>query len=119
MELYLMYNAARRQEIIRTVFAPSVAVSRAKILNQEYTAAASLGRVGLKPDGTAPKGRTFVSRANPVGAKGESLKGDTAKVSVDIALAAAATRLRGRPGRPRKAEVRDVSHENCPPTPLE
>ena len=45
--------------------------------------------------------------------------GDTAKVSVDIALAAAATRLRGRPGRPRKAEVRDVSHENCPPTPLE
>ena len=45
--------------------------------------------------------------------------GDTAKVSVDIALAAAATRLRGRPGRPRKAEVRNVSHENCPPTPLE
>ncbi|MFD8547393.1 hypothetical protein [Streptomyces sp. NPDC059649] len=77
-----MYNAARRQEIVRAVFAPSVAASRQKILDKGYTDAASLGRVGLKPDGTAPKGMTFVSRATPVGAKVESFKGDTAKVSV-------------------------------------
>ncbi|WP_310728227.1 hypothetical protein [Streptomyces sp. N2A] len=77
-----MYNAARRQEIAKAVYAPSVAAARKNDLDKVYSNASVLGRIGLKPDGTAPKGMTFVSRANPVGTKIESLKGDTAKVSV-------------------------------------
>ncbi|UZJ30148.1 hypothetical protein [Streptomyces endophytica] len=77
-----MYNAARRQEIAKTVYAPSVAAARKNDLDKAYANPAFLGRIGLKPDGTAPKGMTFVSRANPVGTKVESFKGDTAKVSV-------------------------------------
>ncbi|MFF7410535.1 hypothetical protein [Streptomyces lydicus] len=77
-----MYNAARRQEIAATVYAPSVAAARKKDLDRAYSDAGFLGRIGLKPDGTAPQGMTFVSRANPVGTKVESFKGDNAKVSV-------------------------------------
>ncbi|MGP8299948.1 hypothetical protein ACTPOK_18860 [Streptomyces inhibens] len=77
-----MYNAARRQEIAQAVYAPSVAAARKADLDKAYSAPAFLSRIGLKPDGTAPKGMTFVSRANPVGTKTESFKGDTAKVSV-------------------------------------
>ncbi|MFF8899419.1 hypothetical protein ACF082_18340 [Streptomyces lydicus] len=77
-----MYNAARRQEIAATVYAPSVAAARKGSADKVYSDAALLGRIGLKPDGSAPKGMTFISRANPVGTKTESFKGDTAKVSV-------------------------------------
>lgn len=77
-----MYNAESRHKIIDAVYAPSVAASRKSNLDKAFSDAAALGRVGLKPDGTAPKGMTFVSRANPVGAKTESFKGSTAKVAV-------------------------------------
>ncbi|MGX1852126.1 hypothetical protein OIU91_18955 [Streptomyces sp. NBC_01456] len=77
-----MYKAARRREIADAVYAPSVAAARRSALDKVYSDPAFLGRIGLKPDGTAPSGMTFVSRANPVGTKTESLKGDTAKVSV-------------------------------------
>lgn len=77
-----MYQAARRHEIAQAVYAPSVAAARKNDLDKVYSDHAFLGRIGLKPDGTAPKNMTFVSRANPVGTKTESLKGGTAKVSV-------------------------------------
>ncbi|MEW1656813.1 hypothetical protein [Streptomyces sp. NPDC093707] len=77
-----MYNATRRQEIANAVYATSVAAARKTDLDKAYSNPAFLGRVGLKPDGTAPAGLTFVSRANPVGTKVEAFKGDTAKVSV-------------------------------------
>ncbi|MFE6687225.1 hypothetical protein ACFVFQ_12175 [Streptomyces sp. NPDC057743] len=77
-----MYNAARRQEIVGSVYAPSVAAARKTSLDRAYANPAFLGRIGLKPDGTAPEGLTFVSRANPVGTKVEAFQGDTARVSV-------------------------------------
>lgn len=77
-----MYQAVRRHEIAQAVYAPSVAAARKNDLDKVYSDHAFLGRIGLKPDGTAPKNMTFVSRANPVGTKTESFKGDTAKVSV-------------------------------------
>lgn len=77
-----MYNAARRQEIVQAVYAPSVAAARAGELDKTYANPALLKQFGLKPDGTAPQGMTFVARANPVGTKTEGFKGDTAKVSV-------------------------------------
>ncbi|MFK0293362.1 hypothetical protein ACIQU6_23185 [Streptomyces sp. NPDC090442] len=77
-----MYDAARRQEIVSSVYAPSVAAARKTSLDKAYANPAFLGRIGLKPDGTAPEGLTFVSRANPVGTKAEAFKGDTARVSV-------------------------------------
>ncbi|MCK7624551.1 hypothetical protein MUU72_15830 [Streptomyces sp. RS10V-4] len=77
-----MYNAARRQEIVNAVYAPSVAAARRSELDKAYGNAAFLARIGLKPDGTAPQGMTFVSRATPAGTKTESFKDGTAKVSV-------------------------------------
>ncbi|MEW2438546.1 hypothetical protein AB0952_31085 [Streptomyces caniferus] len=77
-----MYQAADRHEIAQAVYAPSVAAARKGDLDRVYSDHAFLGRIGLKSDGTAPKGMTFVSRANPVGTKTESFKGDTAKISV-------------------------------------
>ncbi|MGV4929820.1 hypothetical protein K2224_08895 [Streptomyces sp. BHT-5-2] len=77
-----MYNAVRRQEIVRSVYAPSEAAAREGELDKTYANPTHLKQFGLNPDGTAPEGMTFISRANPVGAKTESFKGDTAKVSV-------------------------------------
>ncbi|MFG2830169.1 hypothetical protein ACGFWI_22330 [Streptomyces sp. NPDC048434] len=77
-----MYQAAGRHEIAKAVYAPSVAAARKNDLDKVYSDHAFLGRIGLKPDGSAPKGMTFVSRANPVGTKTEAFKGDTAKISV-------------------------------------
>ncbi|WP_406209500.1 hypothetical protein [Streptomyces decoyicus] len=77
-----MYQADRRQEIARAVYAPSVAAARKNDLDKVYSDRTFLGRIGLEPNGAPPKGMTFVSRANPVGTKAESFKGDTAKVSV-------------------------------------
>ncbi|MFG2098436.1 hypothetical protein [Streptomyces sp. NPDC048612] len=77
-----MYQGTRRHKIAKAVYAPSVATARKSDLDKVYSDPAFLGRIGLKADGTAPKGMTFVSRANPVGTKTESFKGDTAKVSV-------------------------------------
>ncbi|MFJ5801133.1 hypothetical protein [Streptomyces decoyicus] len=77
-----MYQADSRQEIAQAVYAPSVAAARKNDLDKVYSDRAFLGRIGLEPNGAAPKGMTFVSRANPVGTKTESFKGDTAKISV-------------------------------------
>ncbi|MFG2135210.1 hypothetical protein [Streptomyces sp. NPDC048650] len=77
-----MYQSARRQEIAKAVYAPAVAAARKSDLDKVYSDPRFLGRIGLKPNGSAPSGMTFVSRANPVGTKIESFKADSAKVSV-------------------------------------
>ncbi|UNO40560.1 hypothetical protein [Streptomyces sp. MST-110588] len=77
-----MYEADKRRQIIETVYAPSVAAARKRDLDKVFTDPAFLGRIGLQPDGTAPKGGTFVSRSNPVGTKIEAFQGDSAKVAV-------------------------------------
>ncbi|MGW2630790.1 hypothetical protein ACWC2K_15845 [Streptomyces chattanoogensis] len=77
-----MYQAGKRQEIARAVYAPTVVAERKNDLDKVYSDPKFLGRIGLKPNGSAPNGTTFVSRANPVGTKVERFTGDTAKVSV-------------------------------------
>ncbi|MBD0741998.1 hypothetical protein [Streptomyces sp. CBMA152] len=77
-----MYNTARRHAIVNTVYAPDVAAARQGDLDKAYSGAEFLTRIGLKPDGSAPAGQTFISRFNPVGAKVEKFANDTASVSV-------------------------------------
>ncbi|WP_405743686.1 hypothetical protein OG422_17890 [Streptomyces sp. NBC_01525] len=77
-----MYAPASRQQIVKAVYAPPVAAARKSALDKIYADPNFLGRIGLKPDGSAPKGMTFVSRAIPVGTELESMKDDTAKVAV-------------------------------------
>lgn len=77
-----MYNTTRRHAIVNTVYAPDVAAARQGDLDKAYSGAEFLTRIGLKPDGSAPVGQTFISRFNPVGAKVEKFANDSASVSV-------------------------------------
>lgn len=77
-----MFTAAARERIIDTVYAPSVADARKTGLGKVYGSAKFLKRVGLDEDGKAPKGTTFVTRANPVGAKVLGYDDGKAKVAV-------------------------------------
>ncbi|MEV5595932.1 hypothetical protein [Streptomyces sp. NPDC052496] len=77
-----MYTKDRRRTIVTTVYAPAVAAARENALDKAYGDPEFLGRIGLKADGRAPDGSTFVSRANPVGTKVERFSGTAAKVSV-------------------------------------
>ncbi|MFF1481089.1 hypothetical protein ACFVYD_26665 [Streptomyces sp. NPDC058301] len=77
-----MYNPARRHEIVSTVYAPDVATARQGDLDRAYSGPEFLARIGLKPDGSAPTGLTFISRFNPVGSKVETYSSEAASVSV-------------------------------------
>ncbi|MGW2922791.1 hypothetical protein ACWDBF_33660 [Streptomyces angustmyceticus] len=77
-----MYKSAQRDAIIEAVYTSSAAADRKESLRKIYTDAKFLSRIGLKADGTAPGGMTFVSRANPAGAKVEKFEGTTATVAV-------------------------------------
>ncbi|MFD9225676.1 hypothetical protein ACFWDI_38015 [Streptomyces sp. NPDC060064] len=77
-----MYNKARREQIVSTVYAPEVAAARKGDLNKVYSGEKFLTSIGLNPDGTAPAGMTFITRFNPVGSKVENFNGGTARVSV-------------------------------------
>ncbi|MDJ0467072.1 hypothetical protein [Streptomyces sp. H27-C3] len=77
-----MYNKGRRHEIVSTVYAPEVAATRQTDLDKAYSGEKFLTSIGLKPDGTAPNGLTFISRFSPVGAKTEKFGGETVSVSV-------------------------------------
>ncbi|AOP50441.1 hypothetical protein [Streptomyces lydicus] len=81
-----MYKSNQRDTIVNAVYTPSAATARKDSLRKVYTDPKFLGRIGLKPDGTAPGGMTFVSRANPVGTKTEKFEATTAKVSVWYSL---------------------------------
>ncbi|MEW2633851.1 hypothetical protein AB0903_19880 [Streptomyces sp. NPDC048389] len=77
-----MFDETRRVEIVNTVYAPDVAAARRGDLDSVYSSKEFLTGIGLKPDGTAPAGMTFITRFNPVGAKVESFTPNRASVSV-------------------------------------
>lgn len=77
-----MFRTETRHRIVSTVYAPETAGASQSQLDKVYTDPAFLQRIGLQPDGTAPKGLTFISRTNPVGTKLVNFGGDTATVSV-------------------------------------
>ncbi|UKY51980.1 hypothetical protein [Streptomyces inhibens] len=77
-----MYKSDQRDAIVDAVYTSSAAAARKESLRKVYTDPKFLGRIGLKPDGNAPTGMTFVSRANPVGTKAEKFEGTTATIAV-------------------------------------
>ncbi|MFI7238859.1 hypothetical protein [Streptomyces cyaneofuscatus] len=77
-----MFDKERRREISEAVYAPDVASARMDDLDKVYSQESFLTSIGLNPDGKAPEGLTFISRANPVGTKIEKYLGDTATVAV-------------------------------------
>ncbi|MFF0477330.1 hypothetical protein [Streptomyces sp. NPDC004284] len=77
-----MFSNSTRAEIVHTVYAPAVAAARQGDLDKVYADQGFLSRIGLKEDGTAPSGMTFISRTIPVGSKVESYTDDRATVSV-------------------------------------
>ncbi|WP_406304213.1 hypothetical protein OHA61_20330 [Streptomyces sp. NBC_00885] len=77
-----MFNKARRDEIVNAVYSPEVAAARRGDLDKVYSGTKFLTSIGLKPDGTAPAGMTFITRFNPVGSKVENFSADKATVSV-------------------------------------
>ncbi|WDT92270.1 hypothetical protein H0E86_16690 [Streptomyces sp. SCSIO-PteL053] len=77
-----MFSRERRREISKAVYAPDVASARRDDLDKVYSDESFLASIGLNPDGSAPEGLTFISRANPVGTKVEKYAGDTASVAV-------------------------------------
>jgi hypothetical protein len=62
-----MFDAAERQAIVETVYAPDVAAERRADLDAAYSDAAFLTGIGLEEDGAVPQGMDFVSRVVPVG----------------------------------------------------
>lgn len=77
-----MFDKERRRQISEAVYAPHVAAARRDDLDKVYSQESFLTSIGLNPDGKAPEGLTFISRANPVGTKTEKYLGDTATVAV-------------------------------------
>ncbi|MEU5402703.1 hypothetical protein ABZ348_25780 [Streptomyces sp. NPDC005963] len=77
-----MYSQASRIDIVNTVYAPEVAEARRGDLDKVYSDEKFLSGIGLRPDGSAPEGMTFVTRTNPMGSKVENFSDSTARVSV-------------------------------------
>ncbi|MFI6645886.1 hypothetical protein [Streptomyces sp. NPDC050504] len=77
-----MFNRDRRREIANTVYAPDVAAARQGALDKVYSDPKFLTSIGLKEDGTAPTGLTFISRTIPVGTKVTKFENSAATVSV-------------------------------------
>lgn len=76
-----MFNTPHRHQIVSTVADPSALDKLDAGFDADYSAA-FLTRVGLKQDGSAPAGETFVNRTIPAGAKAISYDPNTTKVSV-------------------------------------
>ncbi|MFE0352209.1 hypothetical protein ACFW2I_01830 [Streptomyces nigra] len=76
-----MFNASRRHDIVQTIAAPSAASRLQSGFDEDYSADL-LKRIGLNDDGSAPTGKTFVSRTLPAGTKVTSFSADTATVEV-------------------------------------
>ncbi|MCD9143121.1 hypothetical protein [Streptomyces albireticuli] len=76
-----MFKADSRHAIVSSIHTPDTAPALEKELDKAYTEG-FFKNLGLKPDGTAPKGQTFVSRTVPVGSKTTAYKDDEATVEV-------------------------------------
>lgn len=77
-----MFNAARRRDIVDTVYTPDVAARRLPELDSVYSRESFLTSIGLNKDGTAPTDQTFISRIIPVGTKVTSFTTSTATVEL-------------------------------------
>ncbi|MET9921661.1 hypothetical protein ABZZ04_31990 [Streptomyces sp. NPDC006435] len=77
-----MFDKDRRRSIVTAVYSPEVATAREGDLDKVYAGQDFLAGIGLKPDGTAPAGLTFVSRSNPAGTKVVKFDGNTASIAV-------------------------------------
>ncbi|MEV0281564.1 hypothetical protein AB0I22_34980 [Streptomyces sp. NPDC050610] len=76
-----MFRSETRHRIVAAVYAPDVVTARQSDYDQAYSSERSV-KIGLKTDGTAPSGMTFVSRSNPAGTKAASYQDGAASVSV-------------------------------------
>ncbi|MFE2378730.1 hypothetical protein [Streptomyces sp. NPDC059398] len=77
-----MFKEDTRHRIVKAVYAPNVAAAQLSDLDKVYSGQKFLASVGLKADGSAPAGLTFVARTAPVGTKAVKFATDTASVSV-------------------------------------
>ncbi|NEB40217.1 hypothetical protein [Streptomyces sp. SID14515] len=76
-----MFTKESRDRILDTVYSPAAADDIRAPQDQAYSTE-FLAHLGLDPEGNAPEGSTFISRAVPVGTKVLAFEGDTAKVAV-------------------------------------
>jgi hypothetical protein len=76
-----MFATGPRHAIVSTVYAPGAVGGQERELDSAYSAAALKG-VGLRADGTAPSGLTFVSRTVPIGTETAAYSGTAATVRV-------------------------------------
>ncbi|GAA2484545.1 hypothetical protein [Streptomyces gobitricini] len=76
-----MFKRATRHQIVRAVHDPAAVDALLGKLDAAYSAR-FLKNVGLKEDGSAPEGLTFVSRTVPVGTKVIDVSGDAATIEV-------------------------------------
>ncbi|WP_369358038.1 hypothetical protein [Streptomyces sp. cg2] len=76
-----MFNRDQRHQIVGTVMAPSAVDGLQSELDNAYSPT-FFKNAGLKPDGTAPAGMTFVNRTIPVGTKSTAFTPTEATVEV-------------------------------------
>ncbi|MFI1190687.1 hypothetical protein [Streptomyces californicus] len=76
-----MFTKESRHRILDAVYSPEAADKLRAPQDLAYSTE-FLGRLGLDPEGNAPKGSTFVSRTVPVGTKVLAFDKDTAEVAV-------------------------------------
>ncbi|MGA4802273.1 hypothetical protein [Streptomyces lavendulocolor] len=76
-----MFNPVRRQEIVRAVAHADSLTKLQSGFDADYSEA-FLSQIGLKADGSAPSGSTFVNRTLPAGTKVKNFAADTADVDV-------------------------------------
>ena len=80
-----MFKPGVREEIVRTVHAPTVVEDLLKRLDKAYSPDFLAG-LGLAGNGTAPTGLTFVSRTIPVGTEVTEAKKESMTVEVSSPL---------------------------------
>ena len=76
-----MFRADTRHSIVEAIHTPDAAPALQKQLDKAY-GAGLFQNLGLNPDGSAPKGQTFVSRTLPIGSKATSYSDSEATVEV-------------------------------------
>ncbi|GGQ94732.1 hypothetical protein [Streptomyces flaveolus] len=76
-----MFQKDSRHTIVDTIYTPTAAAKLQSAMDSAYSPA-FLKKLGLDPNGAAPKGSIFVSRTIPVGTKVEQYSDTTAKVAV-------------------------------------
>ncbi|MEU5579358.1 hypothetical protein ABZ791_24995 [Streptomyces huasconensis] len=77
-----MFDKAKRDAIVNTVYTPDEARKRQPTLDKVYSGKDFLARIGLNPDGTPPEDTKFVSRIIPVGTQVKKFSGDSASVEI-------------------------------------